>query len=359
MSRLPYNVSHLLENAMTAATHAASLPAAPEAAAAAPMRAMLQSAYGGLEVYRAGTVDRPRLAAGEVLVQVHAAGFDRGTWHMMTGRPYLMRLMGFGFRAPKNPVPGLEVAGTVVEVGAGVSRFKVGDAVFGVARGAFAEYAAALETKLALKPPSLGFEEAAALAVSGSTALQAIDAAKVGPGAKVLVIGASGGVGSFAVQLAKALGAQVTGVSSGGKVDFVRSLGADRALDYAREDFTDGSVRYDAILDTGGNTPLSRLRRALAPQGTLVFVGGEQGGDWSAGFERQLAAMLLAPFVKQKFVMLMNKEHFAPLERLAALAEAGQVKPAIDRAFPLERMPDAMRELVAGTVRGKLVLRVR
>lgn len=345
---------------MTAATPAAPFAAPLETAdAAAPMRAMLQSGYGGVEVYRAGTVERPRPAPGEVLVQVHAAGLDRGTWHMMTGRPYLMRLMGFGFRAPKNPVPGLEMAGTVVEVGAGVSRFKVGDAVFGVARGAFAEYAAALESKLAHKPAGLGFEEAAALAVSGSTALQAIDAARVGPGTKVLVVGASGGVGSVAVQLAKALGAEVTGVSSGAKVDFVRALGADRALDYRAVDFADGSARYDVILDAGGNTPLSRLRRALAPRGTLVFIGGEHGGDWTAGFERQLAALFVAPFVKQKFVMLMNKEDSAPLERLAALAGAGEVKPVVDRTFPLEQLPDAMRALVEGTVKGKLVLRVR
>ena len=343
---------------MTAALQPTALAGPQPTVQAPPMRAMLQTAYGGPEMFRLGQAARPALAPHEVLVRVQAAGLDRGTWHLMTGRPYLIRLLGFGFRAPKNPVPGLDVAGTVVEVGAGVTRFKVGDEVFGLARGAYAEYAAALETKLAHKPRSLGFEAAAALGVSAMTALQALDVAKVGAGAKVLILGASGGVGTFAVQLAKALGAEVTGVASGPKLDLVRGLGADRALDYRRDDFADGTVRYDVILDTGGNTPLSRLRRALAPTGVLVFVGGEHGGDWTAGLERQLAAALLAPFVKQTFVMLMNREHFESLERLAALAEEGKVKPALDRVVPLEELPRAMEDLVAGTVRGKVVLTI-
>jgi NADPH:quinone reductase-like Zn-dependent oxidoreductase len=322
------------------------------------MQAISQCGYGGLDVFSFGLVPRPRIQASEVLVRVESAGLDRGTWHMMTGRPYLMRLMGFGFRRPKQPVPGLDVAGTVVEVGSEVTRFKAGDAVFGIARGSYAELAAALETKLVHKPASLSFDEAAVLAVSGSTALQAIDqAGKVGPGARVLVIGASGGVGSYAVQLAKAIGAHVTGVSSSSKVALVRSLGADVALDYTCDDFL--AEQHDVILDVGGNTALGRLRRALKADGVLVFVGGEVGGDWTAGFERQLAAAALAPFTKQKFVMLMAKEHFEPMERLAAFANSGQLKPAIDRSWPLAQMPEAMRALVDGTVRGKVVIKVR
>lgn len=346
---------------MTTATHPSSLTlsSSQPLAGAEPMQAMLQSAYGGPEVYRLGAAPRPRAAAGEVVVQVHAAGLDRGTWHMMTGRPYLMRLMGFGFSRPKAPVAGLEVAGVVVELGAGVTRFEVGDAVFGIAKGAFAEYAAALETKLAKKPARLSFEEAAGLSVSGITALQAVEKAKVTAGQKVLVIGASGGVGSVAVQILKALGAQVTGVSSADKRAWVQTLGADRVLDYRTEDFADGSAQYDVILDLGGNTSLERLRRAMTKTGTLVFVGGEHGGDFSAGFERQLWAALVGMFVQQKFVMLMNEEHFTSLERVAELVEAGKVSPSVDRTFPLARLPEAMAELVAGTVRGKLVLKVR
>lgn len=322
------------------------------------MNAMVQSGYGGLEVYRYGQTSRPTAGTGEVVVKVKAAGLDRGTWHMMTGRPYLMRLMGFGFSKPKSPVAGLEVAGTVVEVGSGVTRFKVGDEVFGVAKGSFAEYAAALESKLAKKPAALSFAQAASLAVSGSTALQAVEAGGIAATSKVLIIGASGGVGSSAVQIAKARGAHVTAVANGSKLDFVRGLGADVALSYLEGDFADGSVRYDVILDMGGNTALSRLRRALAPTGKLVFVGGELGGDWSAGFERLLAAAFVGMFAKQKFVMLASKETFEPLEKLAVLADAGKISAPVDRAMPLSALPEAMQLLVEGKVRGKLVLTV-
>lgn len=322
------------------------------------MQAISQRGYGGPEVFSFGSVPRPRIEADEVLVRVESAGLDRGTWHLMTGRPYLMRLMGFGFRRPKQTVPGLDVAGTVVEVGAAVTRFTVGDAVFGIAKGSFAELAPALETKLAHKPASLSFDEAAVLAVSGGTALQAIDqAGTVGLGARVLVIGASGGVGSYAVQLAKAMGAHVTGVSTPSKVGLVRSLGADVALDYTCDDFL--AERHDVILDVGGNTSLTRLRRALKADGVLVFVGGEHGGDWTAGFERQLAAAALARFTKQKFVMLMAKEHSEPMERLAAFASEGKLKPAISQSWPLAHMPEAMRALIHGTLRGKAVIKVR
>lgn len=322
------------------------------------MRAILQSGYGSTEVLRVGTAARPRPGEGEVLVQVRAAGLDRGTWHLMTGRPYLMRLMGFGFFAPKNPVPGLDLAGTVVEVGANVTRFRVGDEVFGIGQGSFAEYTRAREDKLVHKPSCLSFEQAAVMGISGLTALQALRAGAVQAGERVLIVGASGGVGTYAVQIARSLGAEVTGVCSTAKVDTVRSLGADHVIDYTQRDFADGATQYDVILDVGGNTPLARLRRALTPTGRLVFVGGENASDWTGGFGRQLLAFMLAPFVRQRFVMLMNHEHFADLERLSALAVEGKLSPVIDRRCPLAGVAEAMRDLVAGKIRGKVVVTV-
>ena len=323
-----------------------------------PMRALLQSGYGSFEVLRLGERARPSPGLGEVLIEVRAAGLDRGTWHMMTGRPYLMRVMGFGFSAPKNPVPGLDVAGVVVEVGPQVTRFRPGDEVFGIAQGSFAELSVAREDKLAKKPSNLSFEEAAVVGVSGLTAQGALDAGALQAGERVLIIGASGGVGSLAVQQAKALGAEVTGVCSTAKVEKVRALGADRVIDYRQQDFADGTIRYDLILDIGGNTPLRRLRRALTQAGRLVFVGGENGGDWTAGFGRQLGAFALAPFVKQRFIMLMNKEHYSGLERLAALVLEGKLRPLIDRRIGLAEVPDALRALEAGEVSGKVAIRV-
>src|SRR5436309_5936401 len=234
------------------------------------MRAIVQAAYGEVDVLRLEDIDRPDIAANEVLVKVRAAGMDRGTWHSMTGQPYLMRVMGFGFRRPKNRVAGLDVAGTVVAVGSDVTRFQVGDEVFGISRGSFAEYAPVREDKLARKPAGLSFEQAAVVPISGGTAIQGLRAGRIEVGQKVLIIGSSGGVGTYAVQLAKALGAEVTGVCSTAKVDLVRSIGADHVIDYTKENFADGVKHYDLILDIGGNSPLSRLRRALAPKGTLV-----------------------------------------------------------------------------------------
>ena len=243
------------------------------------MRAVAQHRYGTApeEVLRLTQVPRPAIGDGEVLVRVRAAGMDRGTWHLMAGRPYLMRIMGFGFRGPKYPVAGLDLAGTVVAVGASVTRFSVGDEVLGIGRGSFAEYAAAPEDKLVPKPASLTFEQAAVVPVSGLTAIQAVcDAGRVQAGQKVLVVGASGGVGTYAVQLAKAFGAEVTGVARSSKLDLLRSIGADHVVDYTREDFADGTRRYDLIVDVGGNTPVRKLRRALTAQGTLVIVGGRR-----------------------------------------------------------------------------------
>jgi NADPH:quinone reductase-like Zn-dependent oxidoreductase len=291
-----------------------------------------------------------------VLVQVQAAGIDRGTWQLMTGRPYLMRLMGFGFWRPKQTVAGLDLAGKVVALGPQVTRFRVGDEVFGIGAGSFAEFARAREDKLARKPPELSFEQAAVLGVSGLTALQALRTGNVQAGERVLVIGASGGVGTFAVQLAKAFGAEVTGVCSTGKLALVRSIGADHVLDYQQHDFVDGAVQYDLILDMGGNTPLARLRRALTQRGRLIFVGGEHGGDYTAGFGRPLWAFAVSPFVTQRFHMLMSREHFADLEQLAELAQQKRIAPVIDRICSLAEVASAVSDLEAGRVRGKIVI---
>jgi NADPH:quinone reductase-like Zn-dependent oxidoreductase len=323
------------------------------------MQAIVQDAYGSADVLHLAEIDQPEIVASEVLVKVRAAGMDRGTWHSMTGKPYLMRIMGFGFRAPKNRVAGLDVAGTVAAVGAAVTRFAVGDEVFGISRGSFAEYAAAREDKLAHKPAGLGFEQAAVVPISAITALQALrDAGRVEAGQKLLIVGASGGVGTYAVQLAKAFGAEVTGVCSTAKVDLVHSIGADHVVDYTREDFADGARRFDLILDIGGNSSLSRLRRALEPKGTLVIVGGEGGGRWTGGFDRQLRALVLSLFVGQRLTMHTTKEHHADLEVLRTFIEAGQVAPIVDMVYPLDEVPDAMRRLAAGDVRGKTAITI-
>jgi len=323
------------------------------------MRAIVQTEYGSADVLSVAEIDRPEIGDDEVLVRVHAAGIDRGTWHLMAGQAYLIRLMGYGLRAPKNRVPGLDVAGTVVASGADVTRFAVGDEVFGISQGSFAEYACAREDKLARKPANLTFDQAAVLAVSGLTALQGLcDVGRLKAGQRVLIIGASGGVGTFAVQIAKAFGAVVSGVCSTAKLDLVRSLGADHVIDYTQDDFSSAPARYDLILDIVGNSPLSRLRRALTATGTLVIVGGENGGRWTGGFGRQLRAVALSPFVRQRLTMKTPKEHHADLERLVDLIEAGKLKPIIEKTYPLHEAPDAMRHLQAGYARGKLVITV-
>jgi NADPH:quinone reductase-like Zn-dependent oxidoreductase len=284
---------------------------------------------------------------------------DRGTWHVMTGQPYLMRVMGFGFRRPKNPVAGLDVAGTVVAVGSDVTRFTIGDDVFGISRGSFADYAAAREDKLAHKPARLSFEQAAVVPVSALTAIQGLrDAGRIKAGQHVLIIGASGGVGTYAVQLAKAFGAEVTGVCGPKKVDLVRSIGADRVLDYTRDDFADGVTRYDLILDIGGNSHLSRLRRALAPSGTLAIVGGEEGGKLIGGFDRQIRALVLSPFVRQRLTVVASKEHHADLGPLSQLIDEGQVTPIIGQTYELADVAAAMRQLESGQARGKTAITI-
>ncbi|HEX6678331.1 MAG TPA: NAD(P)-dependent alcohol dehydrogenase [Actinomycetes bacterium] len=323
------------------------------------MKAIAQDAYGSTDVLELRDVDQPEVEENEVLVRVHAAGVDRGVWHLMTGMPYLLRILGFGLRRPKNPVRGREVAGVVEATGKDVTSFRPGDAVMGIGEGTFAEYARAREGKLVPKPANLTFEQAAAVPISAATALQAVrDQGKVQPGQKVLVIGASGGVGTFAVQLAKAFGAEVTGVASTSKVDLVRSVGADHVVDYTREDVADGRRRYDVILDIGGNRSLSHLRRALTPEGTLVLVGGEGGDRWTGGMGRQLRAVATSLFARQKMRMFINKERSAELRYLTELIEAGEVTPAVDRTYPLGEAPEAIRYLEQGRARGKLVVTV-
>jgi NADPH:quinone reductase-like Zn-dependent oxidoreductase len=339
------------------ATATARTPDTAHSATSATMRAVVQDRYGEVDELRLEQTDRPEIAADEVLVRVHAAGMDRGTWHTMTGRPYLMRIMGFGFRGPKNRVPGLDVAGTVVEVGSSVTRFAVGDEVFGISRGSFAEYAAAREDKLAAKPQSLTFEQAAVVPVSGITALQALrDAGRLQAGQRLLIIGASGGVGSYAIQIAKALGAHVTGVASTSKLDLLRSLGADDVIDYTREDFADGPDRYDLIIDIAGNSTLTRLRRVLTPHGTLVIVGGENGGPIMGGIGRQLRALAITPFLRHRLATHATKERASDLEPLTDLIETGQIIPSLEKTYTLDQVHAAMRHLQIGKVRGKVAV---
>jgi NADPH:quinone reductase-like Zn-dependent oxidoreductase len=336
---------------------AASGEAAPPVAAGSTMRAIVQDGYGSADVLRSAQIARPAIGGAEVLLRVHAAGLDRGTWHLMAGRPYLVRL-AVGLRGPRNPVPGLDVAGTVVAVGPDVTRFSVGDEVFGFSRGSFAEYAAARESKLAAKPANVSFEQAAAVPVSAVTALLALtDVGHVTAGQKVLITGASGGVGSYAVQLAKAFGAEVTGVCSASKMDLVRSLGASHVLDYTQDDFADGTRRYDLIVDIAGNPSLSRLRRALTPTGTAVIVGGEDSGNWT-GMGRQLRALARSPFLRQRLAMVTPRQRSTDLDRLTSLIEAGTVTPSIGATYPLDQVPQALRYLEAGQARGKVVITI-
>ncbi|MEJ8646190.1 NAD(P)-dependent alcohol dehydrogenase [Streptomyces sp. MS1.HAVA.3] len=324
------------------------------------MKAIVQDTYGPPAVLRLEETDRPVPGRGEVLIRVHAAGVDQGVWHLMAGMPYALRAMGFGLRAPKVRVRGMDVAGQVEAVGPDVTRFQPGDEVYGSCDGSFAEYACAKEDALAPKPRNIGFAEAAAVPVSACTALKALrDSGRVETGQRVLVLGASGGVGTFAVQLAKAFGAHVTGVCSGAKADLVRSIGADEVLDYAHTDPTDGSHRYDLILDIAGNRPVSRLRRALTARGTLVIVGGEGGGRWIGGNERQLGVLLMSPFVGHRLRAVAAMEHHhSDLQVLTEFIEAGSVTPVVDRTYPLAEVPDAIRYLREGHVRGKIVIRL-
>jgi NADPH:quinone reductase-like Zn-dependent oxidoreductase len=324
------------------------------------MKAIRQTEYGTdpEAVLRLSDVTEPTISDDEVLVRVHAASVDRGTWHIMTGRPYLIRAVGFGLRAPKASNPGRSYAGTVESCGKDVRAFAPGDAVYGTCDGSFAEFVRGSLDKLARKPVNLSYDEAAACPISGVTALQAVrDKAEVRAGQTVLIVGASGGVGTFAVQIAKAFGAAVTGVCSTSKVELVRGLGADHVIDYTVEDFSDGTSRYDVVLDIGGNSPLAHLRRAMTAHGTLVIVGGETDGRWLGGFDRQLRALALASIVSQKLGTLSSSENATDLTALTELLESGKVTPVIDETYELHDVAQALKRLTDGRAQGKIIVR--
>jgi len=323
------------------------------------MKAIVQDRYGSADVLEFRDIEGPVVGENDVLVRVRAAGCGPDVWHLMTGKPYMARL-AIGLRTPKLPVLGWDVAGTVDTVGANVTGIEPGDEVMGTTKGSFAELAIAKAEDLVPKPARLSFEEAGALPISGITALRAIrDEAKVQPGQTVLVIGAAGGVGSLTLQIAKAYGATVTAVCSTSKEDLVRSIGADHVIDYTREDFTDGSRRWDVIIDSAGRRPLRQLRRALTPKGTLVVVGGDGGGRWTGGFFRgMLRAPVVSLFVGQRLRGLATKVKREDLIALTKLVEAGTVRPVIDRTYPLIEAPDAIRHLAEGHAAGKIVVTV-
>lgn len=323
------------------------------------MQAIVQDRYGSADVLDLREVDDPVVGEDGVLVRVHAAGCGPDVWHLMTGLPYFVRVMP-GFYQMRAGVRGRDVAGTVEGVGPGVRDFEPGDEVLGIVEGSFAELAVGGPEKLIRKPPRLTFEQAAAVPISGLTALQAIrDVGKVRSGQRVLIIGAGGGVGTLAVQIAKAFGAEVTGLCSSSKTDLVRSIGADEVIDYAVEDVTDGTRRWDVIVDTAGRRSLRELRRGLTPRGTLVIIGGEGGGRWTGGFFRQiLRAPLLSLFVGQKLYPLTSTEKQEDLQALAEMIEVGKLTPVVGKTYPLADAAEAVRQLERGHVRGKMVITV-
>ncbi|KAA1424888.1 NAD(P)-dependent alcohol dehydrogenase [Mumia zhuanghuii] len=321
------------------------------------MKAIVQDEYGDADALQLRDVPDPAPAKGEVVLDVRAAGLERGAWHLMTGLPLVGRA-AMGIRRPRWPL-GIEVAGVVAAVGDGVSELAVGDAVLGAGRAVYAERARAKVKHLVAKPDELSFAEAAALPVSAVTALQAVrDVGRVKAGDRVLVIGASGGVGTYAVQIARSLGAEVAGVCRTDKVEGVRALGADPVLDYTRDDLSSVDGRFDVVIDIGGRRPLSRLRRLLTPRGTLVITGGEGGGRWLGGLERQMIVLVWSPFLRQRLTSFISVTKAADLATVADLAARGEIRPVIDSTSSLDAMPDAMRRLVAGDVLGKIVISV-
>jgi NADPH:quinone reductase-like Zn-dependent oxidoreductase len=322
------------------------------------MKAIVQSVYGSADVLEFVDIDVPAVGDDEVLIRVQAAGLHIGDWHVMTGLPYMLRAVGFGLFAPNVRGRGMDVAGIVESVGKKVTEFQPGHAVFGTCQGAFAEYACAPERNLTAKPISLTFEQAAVIPTSAFAALQALrDCGEIRAGHRVMIVGATGGVGMFAVQIAKAFDAEVTGVCRTTNADMVRSLGADHVIDYTKEDFTKSSRKYDVILETGGHRSLSDLRRALSPRGTLVLVGGEGGNSVLGTTQKWIHAFLLSPFVRQTLRPLATKPNKKDLLLLKEFIDAGKLRPVIDRTFPLSEVPDAFRHLGKGQSRGKIAIR--
>jgi NADPH:quinone reductase-like Zn-dependent oxidoreductase len=324
------------------------------------MKAMVQDEYGPADVLRLAEVDRPAVGPDQVLVRVRAASVNPADWHFMKGEPYIARLQA-GLRKPKAAVLGCDLAGTVEAVGANVTEPIPGDEVFGSpfmrGFGAFAEFCALPSDAVSRKPANLSFAEAATVPLAGLTALQALrDHGQVERGRRVLVVGASGGVGTFAVQLAKAFGADVTGVCSGANADLVRSLGADRVLDYAEGDFTEGNERYDLVLQLAGPHGPSALRRLLTPEGTLVLSSGESDGRWIGPVGRIIKASLMSPFVGQRLTSFTVAPNRPDLETLTELLEAGRLRPVIGRTFALSETPEAIRQVEGGHTRGKMVI---
>jgi NADPH:quinone reductase-like Zn-dependent oxidoreductase len=322
------------------------------------MRAIIQAAYGSPDnVLELRDIDRPTIKDDEVLLEIHAAAVAGDDWHLLRGQPYVARVVT-GLRRPKLRVPGRDVAGRVEAVGAAVTRLRPGDEVFGWCNGAFAEHVAVPGGQLVRKPTNLTLEQAAVVPISGLTALQAVrDVGRAQPGDHVLVIGASGGVGTFAVQIAKALGTEVTGVCSTTNADLVRSIGADHVVDYTLEDFTQRGRRYDVIIDLVGNRSLSDVRRALERRGTLVLVGGT-GGRWFKGTHRFIGALALSPFVRHRLRPLIHRDRTRDLETLKDLIEAGKLTPVVSAHYPLAEVPDAIRHFAQGHARGKVAITV-
>lgn len=324
------------------------------------MKAIVYRCYGPPHVLKLEDIEKPAPADDEVLVKVHAAAVNPLDWHYMRGMPYIMRMMGSGLGTPKSIRLGVDFAGTVEAVGGSVTRFKPGDEVFGGRTGAFSEYVTVREHRaLALKPADVSFEQAASVPIAAITALQALrDKGRIQPGQKVLINGASGGVGTFAVQIAKSFGAEVTGVCSTRNVDMVRSIGADHVIDYTQENFTERDARYDLIVDNVGNHPLLKLRRVLNPKGIVVMVGGPNEGQWIGPLIRPINALLLSPFVSEEFAMLLAELKQDDLKLLADLMQEGKMTPVIDRRYTLDDVPAAIDYLEQGRARGKVVIGV-
>ena len=319
------------------------------------MKAIVQVNYGSPDLLQLRDVDKPVVKDDEVLVRVRAAAVNIGDWHLLQGVPYVMRL-GIGLRRPRREIPGLDIAGQVEAIGRNVKQFRPGDEVFGWCKGAFAEYARTVETNLLPKPANLTFEQAAAVGDSAFTALNAVrDQGKVQPGQRVLINGASGGVGTFAVQIAKSFGANVTGVCSTRNVDLVRSIGADQVIDYTKEDFTQTEQRYDVMLDMVGSRSLPDCIGALSRQGTYVLVGVSEMDRWF-GLARQMKALSLSPFVRQRVRVFIVRHNRADLAVLKELVEAGKVTPVIDKTYPLSEVPEALRHQGEGHAQGKIVI---